>query len=183
MSKRYMVGSYATSPSGLLGTAFNEAAERAFFEGLAQNPAVGGLELALFPDGKLHPHDEAFLLEQLKQHGKSWDVVVTCIPGTMGILQAGQPTFGLASDDTAGRAAAVAFVRAAAGSIKRIHSALHWAAFGVDTMPEGKSSGRVVAVEVHSAPSQGGEATASAAALKMSLLELLTEDWSGAQLV
>jgi hypothetical protein len=146
MAGRYMVGSYATSPSGLLGTTFNEAAECAFFAGLAQNPAVAGLELALFPDGKLHPHSEDFLLEQLKQHGGAWNVVITCIPGTMGILQNGRPRFGLASDDAGGRAAAVAFVKGAAESIKRVHAALHWAAFGVDAKPEGKSCGRVVAV-------------------------------------
>jgi hypothetical protein len=42
---------------------------------------------------------------------------------------------------------------------------------------------RWLAQEVHSAPTQGGDATASAASLKTSLLELLTEDWSGAQIV
>lgn len=181
--KRYIVGSYATSPSGLLGTAFDEEAERAFFAGLAGLPEVGGLELALFPDGALHPHSEDFLLEQLKEHGAGWDVVLTCIPGTMGIMQDGQPHFGLASDNREGRAAAVKFVAAAASSVKRVNAALHFAAFGLEPPSEGTTSGCVQAVELHSAPTQGGEAKTSAASLKASLKELLEEDWSGAQLV
>ena len=181
--KRYVVGSYATSPSGLLGTTFDEEAERSFFAGLAALPEVGGLELALFPDGKLHPHSEEFLLQQLREHGAGWSVVLTCIPGTMGILQDGHPRFGLASDDREGRAAAVKFVASAASSVKRVNAALHRATFGLEQPTEGKSSGRVQAVEIHSAPTQGGEVKTSAASLKTSLLELLEEDWSGAQLV
>ena len=180
--KRYIVGSYATSPSGLLGTVFDEEAERAFFAALAGVPQVGGLELALFPDGRLHPHSEEFLLEQLKEHGAGWDVVLTCIPGTMGILQS-QPHFGLASDNHEGRTAAVKFVASAVGSVKRVNAALHFAASRIEQPTERTSAGRVRAVELHSAPTRGGEVKSSAASLKASLKELLAEDWGGAQLV
>ena len=180
----YVVGSYATSPSGLPQNGpFDEAAERAFFAGLAALDTVGGLELAVFADGRLHPHDEDFLLGQLAEHGKAWRrVVLTCIPGTMGIMGE-SPHFGLASEDRAGRAAAVEFVSGVAEKVARVNTALHRAAFGVGAAPEGQSAGRVTAVEIHSAPTQGGDAKGSAARLKESLLELLAVDWSGARLV
>jgi hypothetical protein len=171
---RYIVGSYATSPSGLLGTPWAPEAERAFFAGLAEIEAVGGLELALFPDGAVHPHDEAFLLQLLTDHsaGARWDVVLTLIPGTMPKV-GDNPHFGLASEDDAGRQAAVEFGQAAAAAVLRINTALE----------AGGGPGKVIAVEFHSAPTRGGVAEGSGERLKQSLLQLLQLDWGCAQLV
>ncbi|MBM3545560.1 MAG: DUF4862 family protein [Alphaproteobacteria bacterium] len=155
-----IVGAYATSPAS---TAWNEAAETAYYDGLKAMPSVRGLEVPL--TGALHPHDEAWLLRALK---KDWDFVVTCIPGTMQTLVKDK-TFGLASDDAAGRRAAVAFASKARDAVGRINAAV------------GRKA--VIAVEVQSGPTQGGGGKGSAGAFTESLAEIAGWDWQGARIV
>jgi len=98
---------------------------------------------------------------------RGWPVVVTTIPGTMDAL-AVNPRFGLASLDGEGRAAAVADV-----------AALHAEAIRLN---EARGSQVVRAVELHSAPRRtAGDSSASA--LAMSLAEIATWDWQGAELL
>ncbi|ACQ82009.1 conserved hypothetical protein [Beutenbergia cavernae DSM 12333] len=93
-----------------------------------------------------------------------WGVVVTCIPAVMGRLAA-DPRYGIASTDEDGRAVAVADVRRALDVARRA--------------AELSGRQRVRAVEIHSAPRDGG---GSATALAASLAELLSVDGAGAQL-
>ncbi len=90
--------------------------------------------------------------------------VITAIPGTMQRL-AVDPSFGLASPDAAGRAAAIEFTRS-------VCTAVH-------ALAEAKGRGVVAAIELHSAPTRQGDA----AALRASLEDVMAWDWAGAQLV
>ena len=158
---RYLVGAYAISPAG---DTWNEAAEQALYDGLRASPAVRGLEVPF--TGTLHRHDEAWLLRNVN---KDWDFVVTLIPGTMGTLSTNKH-FGLASVDSGGRKAALEMARSANAAVKRLNGAV------------GRHA--VIAVEVHSAPSQGpAGGTGSAAAFAESLAELAAWDWQGARIV
>ena len=156
---RYIVGAYASSPCQ---TAWDEKAEAAFLDGILAIPGVGGLELPF--NGALHGFDEAWLLSRLSAGSHH---VITCLPGTMQRL-ARAPAFGLASDDAAGREAAVAFVREARDAVARLHDRLGTAA--------------VMAVELHTAPRRSTEKT-STVSLAASLAELAGLDWQGAALV
>jgi len=185
----YFVGSYATQPS-----VYTVEAERSYFESLrALGPAVGGLELPLLAGGAIHSADEGAVLSALRE-SPGWRVLLTLVPATMVALKA-DAHFGLASENTRGRAAAVELARAAAAAVARINAA----------------AGRraVVAVELHSAPtlhlppptasintSAGGDAAAAAppasaprssvAALTASLVELASwgsSVWGGAELL
>jgi hypothetical protein len=155
-----IVGAYATSPAS---ASWNEAAEAAFYDGLKAMPGVRGLEVPF--TGTLHPHDEAWLLRTLK---KDWDFVVTCIPGTMQTLVKDK-SFGLASDDTAGRKAAIGFAAKARDAIGRLNATV------------GRNA--VIAVEVQSAPTQGGTGKSSVGAFAESLTEIAGWDWQGARIV
>ena len=157
----HILGAYATSPCQ---TAWDPAAEAAFYDGLTAIPGVDGFELPF--TGALHPFDEAWLLRHLPA---GWRHVVTCLPGTMQRL-AGNPHFGLASDDAAGRASAVAFAGEARDAVARLNRRL--------------GPGSVLAVELHSAPSRAAAGVrSSAASLAASLAELAVLDWDGADLV
>ncbi len=155
-----IVGAYAASPAN---AAWKEAEEQAFYDGLKAMPSVRGLEIPF--TGALHPHDEAWLLRTVK---KNWDFVVTCIPGTMQTLVKDK-TFGLASDDAAGRKRAIDFAAKAKDAVGRINAAA------------GRNA--VIAVEVQSAPTQGGEGKGSAGAFGESLAEIAGWDWQGARIV
>lgn len=155
-----IVGAYATSPAS---AAWKEAEETAYYDGLKTMAGVRGLEVPF--TGTLHPHDEAWLLKALK---KDWDFVVTCIPGTMQTLVKDK-TFGLASDDAAGRKAAIDFARKAKDAVARINAAV------------GRNA--VIAVEVQSAPTQGGVGKGSLGAFTESLSEVASWDWHGARIV
>jgi hypothetical protein len=158
---RCFVGAYAISPAA---TAWNEAGERALYDGLKALPGIRGLEVPF--TGKLHRHDEAWLFANIDRR---WDFVVTLIPGTMGALQKDK-TFGLASADAAGRKAALAFAGEARAAVARLNAAV------------GRNA--VVAVEVQSAPSQGAAGgKGTAAAFAASLAEIAGWDWQGARIV
>lgn len=157
---RYLVGAYSISPAA---TDWNQSAEQALYDGLKASPSVRGLEVPF--TGTLHRHDDNWLFRTVK---KDWDFVVTLIPGTMGAMQKDK-TFGLASDDAAGRKAALDFTRKAKDAVGRLNDAVGRAA--------------VVAVEVHSAPSQGAAGgKGSASAFAESLAEVAGWDWQGARI-
>src|SRR5687767_911725 len=108
---RMIVGAYAISPAA---TTWNEAGETALYDGLKTMQNVRGLEVPF--TGTLHRHDEKWLFAHID---RSWDFVVTLIPGTMGTLQQ-NPKFGLASTDAGGRKAAIDFARQAREAVNRL---------------------------------------------------------------
>jgi hypothetical protein len=139
---------------------WNPTLEQQFFEGLALNPGIRGLELPWL--GSLHPHDDEWLVAHLPHR---FDVVVTDIGATVGSV-AKNAGFGLASRDDDGRRAALTAARRLRDDVERLCSAV------------GRAS--VIAVELHSAPlARNG----SPDALCDSLVELADWDWSGAQLL
>ena len=99
---KYFVGAYAASPNQ---TQWDAVVETAFYQALQRLPNVKGLEHPFL--GALHQHDEQWFLTNI---APQWNYVFTCIPGIMNAL--GQnPMFGLASDDQAGRLAALDFMQ------------------------------------------------------------------------
>jgi hypothetical protein len=156
----YMVGSYATAPTA---TPWDRVREAEFYEGLRGMKAVRGIEVQLYADGKMHPEDEDWFLQQLKP---DWDCVLTIVGGTMVTLGTDQ-NFGLASDNEEGRAAAIEYARVALKAVGRLNQV---------------REGCVIAVELQSAPNRA-TAISSSASLARSLSELRSWDWSGAQLV
>lgn len=178
MSGKYIVGSYATSPNLYAlehpPLPYNPATEKAFYEGLTANPLCGGLEVQLDDKGAMHCFDEsAFLAEFVPA---KWDAVLTCIGGTMANV-ADAPTFGLASTDDDGRKAALEFAKKALAAVKR------WNARSYNGVDQSKV-GKMIAVEIHSAPNNTKpDASSSSAAFAASLAEIMSWDWDGARLV
>jgi hypothetical protein len=126
-----------------------------------------GLEVQ-FDGSVMHPFDEAWFLT----HGvhPEWNAVLTCVGGTMGNVGA-SAAYGLASTDAAGRAAALEFTAKARDAVLRWNS-------------RAEGAGKVIAVEIHSAPNTTKPgSSASAEALTESLVELSSWDWQGATLV
>jgi uncharacterized cupin superfamily protein len=163
-----VVGAYATVPKGPNKT-FDRDGEAAFYAGLAGLERAGAIEIQF--NGKIHSHDEGFLMEQLTGCCQHWGCVLTCIGGTMERLGA-NPLFGLASDDESGRQEAIAFAKEALDAVTRLNET---------------RTNRVIAVQVHSGPNRRGAAEAggssSQASFARSLQELLKWDWQGASLV
>lgn len=160
MSRSWIVGAYAASPSGV---GWDPALEARFFEGLRALPGIGGLEIPFF--GSLHRHDDGWLPGQLRA---DWKLVLTMIPGVMNRL-AEEPHFGLASDDESGRRAALEYAEAARRAVLAANRALGHKA--------------VIGVEVHSAPQLGRDGVRSSPeSLARSLSELRDRDWDGAGL-
>ena len=146
------LGAYAMAPA-------DSAEQRAFYAALAHLP-VGGLELPVPADGTSDEHPGWG-----EPVPTSWDLLATCIPTVMGRL-GGQPAYGLASLDEAGRASALADVRRGADLGVRIADR------------DGRR--RVVAIQVHSAP---GPRLGSGDALSRSLEEILGWDLAGAEVL
>jgi Domain of unknown function (DUF4862) len=155
----YFVGAYAASPNT---AGWDPALEAQYYDRLRALPHVKGLEHPFV--GTLHPHDDAWFVRHIDPR---WRFVFTCIPGVMAAL-ANNPQFGLASEDAAGREAALAFMRQAREAVATLNVAC----------------GRPVvdAILIHSAPNRTA-ATASVAAFMASLETLLQWDWQGARLV
>ena len=174
----YIVGSYATSPNLYAlehpdsGLSYQPSAEKAFYAGLADIDGCAGLEVQ-FDGTSMHCFDEATFLSEYAD--PKWKAVLTCIGGTMGNIGR-NPKFGLASTDPAGRAEAIEFAKAALAAVKR------WNAR--PPSKAGGSAGKVIAVEIHSAPNTTKPgAAASTEAFAQSLTELLSWDWDGAELI
>ena len=148
----FVVGSYASAPA--------DAAERDRYEDMVKEATwVSGLEL---PYPGLLAADPRRVAHSLNDEWTS--NVITAIPGTMQRVAA-DPTFGLASPDSAGRTAAIEFTR----SVRQ----------AVQALADAKGRSVVAAVELHSAPTR----QADPSALKASLEDVLAWDWAGAQLV
>lgn len=120
----------------------------AVVEGLAESPLVAGLEVP-YLDGVALPTARV---------PADWHHVVTLIPATMAELAA-HATYGLASPEAEGRAAALAFVRSVREVVARRRD--------------------IRAVEVHSAPTERASATAFAE----TLAEVASWDWNGVEIV
>ncbi len=153
----YVVGAYAASPAH---STWDEPAETEFYRQLAELPLIAALELPWL--GRLHPHDDDWLLANYPQH---WDAVLTDIPHTMGRVSA-DPHYGLASSRPGGRARALDDLRALRDDLRRLND---------------RHGRRVVAaVQIHSAP-RG--AAADGYAFTESLADLAQWEWDGADLV
>jgi len=150
-----VVGAYAASPAH---RAWDPAFERELFALLAEAPEVGGLELPWL--GRLHPHDDDWLLRHVPE---GFDVALTALPHVVARATATRG-YGLSSRDEEGRSAAVRDV-----------VGLHDAA----TRLTGTGRAAVRVVELHTAPQGGGDVDALAA----SLAEIAAWDWGGAELV
>ena len=156
---KLFVSSYAAAPPA---APWDRDAEAALFDGLGRL-GLAGLELPYF--GRLHAHDEAWLLERLRP---DWRFVLTCLPGTMERLK-DDAAFGLASDDSGGRRRALDFAEGARLAAARLNDSL------------GRQA--VAAVAVHSAPRRAGGARSSRESFAASLTELRGRDWGGAELL
>jgi hypothetical protein len=156
---QYTVGAYAASPNH---SGWDPALETAFYTELKKLPNLKGLEHPFL--GALHQHDDDWFLANIDP---TWDYVFTCIPGVMNAL--GQnPLFGIASDDEAGRRAALAFMQQACAAIGKLNTHLKRQA--------------VTAIQIQTAPARH-KAASSSAALKASLQAMLQWDWHGARIV
>ncbi|MGK2349661.1 DUF4862 family protein [Actinomyces sp. W5033] len=150
-----VLGAYASLP------ATREETEQ-YYRLLATVPGVRGLELPFRDD----LGDLGWLASQL---APAWDHnVITAIPGTMVRVWA-TGTFGLASTDAQGRAAALAFTRQVRD--------------GVEALREAAGRDVVAGVEMHSAPSGAPGTAHDARAFGESLAELADWDWGGATLL
>jgi hypothetical protein len=169
----FFVGSYATSPNLFALEHPTEASwdlqkEVAFYEGLAAIPRCRGLEVQFDGSAKMHAFDEDWFLRHAVR--PEWNAVLTCVGGTMANIGT-SATFGLASDDAKGREAALAFARKAQEAVVRWNN-------------RAEGAGKVIAVEIHSAPNVTKPgASSSADAFTESLVELASWDWQGATLV
>jgi len=160
---KYIVGAYATAPS--LGSE-NISLEQRFYDSLIDSiPEMRGLEIPFWGE-EIHQFGSEFLLDIIKP---DWDNVLSCIPGTMSSL-AKMPTFGLASDDEHGRAAAIAMHKRANEMLHRMNDYF------------GKQS--IIAVQVATAPSTPVDGVSSSMdSFLNSMNEMLTWDWGEAKIV
>tara|TARA_Y100000591_G_scaffold331068_1_gene363846 strand:- start:1044 stop:2054 length:1011 start_codon:yes stop_codon:yes gene_type:complete len=107
--RKYIVGAYATSPNLF---SWNEKSEYLYYERLKNIHSIRGLELPFWGDS-LHPFDDEWLLSNLNP---VWQNILTCVPGTMKLLES-NPWFGIASKDEKSRKLAIEFYRRAFDSI------------------------------------------------------------------
>lgn len=155
----YFVGAYASSPNV---DGWDAQLETEYYQKLKTLPNVRGLEHPFL--GTLHPHDDHWFLENIDAN---WEIIFTCIPGTMDRLAA-NPHFGLASDNEHGRQEALQFMAQARDAIEKLNT---------------HAKRQVVtAIEIHSAPNTI-HSESSANSFKASLETMLEWDWQGAQLV
>lgn len=121
MTIPFIVGAYAALPA-------ERSAQENFYTALAETGWVTGIEIP-FPG--VFPTDLEWLANQLK--GRFTRSIITAIPGTMGRLAADK-TFGLASPESDGRAAALRFTEeiwAARDSLAKI--TVNWGRSVVET--------------------------------------------------
>lgn len=156
---KYYLGAYAASPNQ---SGWDQQLETTYYNALKTLPNLKGLEHPFL--GTLHPHDDNWFLANIDP---SWNYVFTCIPGVMNAL--GQNSlFGIASDDAAGRQAAVNFMQQACAAIGKLNAHL------------GRKA--VSAIQIQTAPARHN-ASSSKASLLASLKTMLEWDWQGARIV
>lgn len=156
----YFVGAYATAPS-TVGWDKNE--ETLYYQQLRNLGNIQGLEHPFV--GKLHPFDDEWFLENIDD---TWQFIFTSIPGVMSNL-ANNHHFGIASDNEAGRQAALDFYQQARQAIQKLNSHLNRQA--------------VSSIKIHTAPNISAQASSSKQALQKSLETMQSWDWHGAKLV
>lgn len=156
---KYFVGAYASSPNV---TDWDAELETAYYDQLKTLSNIKGLEHPFL--GTLHPHDDDWFLANLDP---KWDLVLTTIPGVMGEL-AKNVNFGLASDNEAGRQAALQFMQKACAAVKKVNTYAN--------------RQLVYAVQIQTAPNRSASSS-SMTALEMSLRTMLAWDWHGAKIV
>ncbi|WP_282846797.1 DUF4862 family protein [Microbacterium oxydans] len=154
MTAPVLVSAYPASPAHVH---WGPELEAELLPALCALPGVAGLEVPWM--GGIHPHDEAWFLENVP----AVPLAVTPIPFVMGRVAA-DSRYGLASPDEAGRTAAVDDLRRVAADIARI---------------DGESAATAAVVTLHTAP----RGTGAVEPLVRSLLEVAALDWSGARLV
>lgn len=145
-----VVSAYAASPAH---TQWDSAFEERFLTELVALDGVDALELPWL--GRLHPHDDDWLIRRLP----TTELVVTALPWTMKRSKT-SPGYGLASPDADGRAAAVA-------DLDQMRRDLA----GLPVIPS--------VVLLHTAPSGG---PGSVGALRDSLAAIASWDWCGSAL-
>lgn len=155
----YLFAAYNSAPRDLHD---HPALEDEWYSLLRAEPLIGGLELSY--NKGLHRRGVDRLASLLDP---GWHNVVSNIPGTIAGV-AGDPTYGLASTDADGRAAALTDV---AGLYR-----------DVAALREAHGDRSVRAVELHSAPVASGAAS-SAAALSDSLAEIASWAWGEVTIV
>ena len=150
--KRIIAG-YTAAPA-------DRTAAMLYYEKLVQVHEADGLEFAW-----AGPQTSAHLDDMLKLLPPTWTITLNDIPATYRACVQ-QPTFGLASPDEAGRAAAMNMLREIQAAIKALND----------------KAGRkvVLALEFHCAPGFDKRVVdGSAAALARSLAEAAAIDWDG----
>jgi len=158
---KYIVGAYATSP---VLFDWDKSLANKYMSAIKSLPNVRGLEHDFW--GNLHKFDDSWFLESID---KSWDFVITCIPGTMSEMK-NNPKFGLASDSINGRERALNYTKKANLAMKKLNNFL------------GRNA--TISVNLHTAPDRSKKGVSSSKeALIESLSEIQTWDWEGSQLV
>lgn len=154
-SPPFLISAYAASPAHGV---WDPILEGRLLPALCSLPGVVGLEVPWV--GALHPHDESWFLAHVPA---GTQLSITALPWVMSSC-ARDARYGIASGDAAGRAAALADLRAVAADVGRLHR---------DT------DARVAYVSLHTAPRGGGDM----AELTASLREIAQWEWEGARLV
>lgn len=149
-----LLSAYPLSPAH---ARWDPAFEAALLPELCALPGVAGLEVPWM--GAVHPHDPSWFLG----HVPGVPLAVTPVPFVMRRLGE-DPSYGLASPQEEGRAAAVADLRRVADDIARLTA---------------ESAASVAVVMLHTAPRGSGDGDA----LVRSLEEVAAFDWSGTRLV
>ena len=155
VSPLVLISAYAASPA--FGS-WDPALEAELLPALCDLPGVVGLEVPWL--GALHPHDDEWFLRNAPA-GAS--LALTALPYVMRRCGV-DASYGIASPDADGRAAALDDLRRLAADVRVLTE---------------QSDAVVAVINLHSAP-RGG---ADAAALAASLTELGDLDWCGAELV
>lgn len=150
-----IISAYAASPAH---TVWDPELEGELLPALCALPTVAGLEVPWM--GALHPHDTSWFLRHVPAGAH---LSITPLPWVMQRCAA-MPSYGLASTDSAGRAAAIA-------DFRMVHADVH-------TLTE-HSAAQVDFVAVHSAPHASGDKDA----LVESLTEIGTWGWGRARLI
>ena len=150
----FLIGAYAATAGELEW-------QEEFYELLAAEPWVGGLEIPYLAGGLREPAE--WLAGQLVKYPAYGTNVLTPIGGVMSHIE--DRSWGIASGDADGRAGALEFLRGAADAMRRVNDLAGRQAFAY--------------LALHTSP----QAEASPEAFERSLAEISSWDIDGAQLV
>ncbi|OGT52647.1 MAG: hypothetical protein A3F17_07895 [Gammaproteobacteria bacterium RIFCSPHIGHO2_12_FULL_41_15] len=156
----YFISAYATSPSI---SSWNPVLESQYFQALAENPNVIGIEHPYFLDSNKYPLP--WLQENIPDH---WSIVITALPFFMDELKK-NPYLGLASENEEARKQAVYLMKKMSQYTETLNNF-----FGRQV---------VKAIHFHSLPRNDREAKrGSKIALERSLDEIKRINWQGVEL-